>query len=305
MVQLNKPTDGPRIPYTDPKLAGKCKLEERTKKLKEAYEADPVSYDSGAKSFPFDGALWADDKIKKALKVDVQNNRCCFCEKDITDGGSLEHFRPKEGGRQEKGDPISKPGYYWLVYEWKNWFYACQQCNGAKGTIFPLADPTQREKSHLTDEDCAQESPLLLDLTSENPSDFIEYVGLEIVPKIKNDPRCEAIIDTVSLDRAGLFNKRVNHSEVYWRYRDAMLINKKLKKETIEENINFYNGWLEESSEPGQEFSYMMKCNLDAWKFKPLNDEIVTKQSFLHEVKIFLLKWIAIWFPWLFRKKDS
>lgn len=261
MIKLNKPQDGPTFPYKKGKHKGECRLIIKTNGLKEEYVNHQVNFDNGSREFTFDGSLWGNETVKKILKVEVQSNRCCYCEKDITDGGSLEHFRPKKGVKQKAGNSIEKPGYYWLAYEWSNWFYSCQECNNAKDTIFPITDDKKRAKNHLVDEKCIHETPILPDLTKDDPSEIIEYKGVEVFPKKGNNQKGKTLIETVKLDRSTLLDTRAEHCEIHWRM-----------KESLELGLlgygalKFYNTSLQESSKPGKKFSYMMKCNLESWK---------------------------------------
>lgn len=75
--------------------------------------------------------------------------RCVYCETEITDfqRGDVEHHRPKRAVtdehdnpvwlkdqtgatvRNEDGEPVPHPGYYWLAYDWRNLLPSCQICN--------------------------------------------------------------------------------------------------------------------------------------------------------------------------------
>lgn len=273
MVKLNKPQIGPEIPYLIGRNAGRCKLVVKTEYLKKDYEVNSNDYDSGSKDLSFDNGLWGEEIIKESLKVKVQKNRCCYCEKDITDGGSLEHFRPKNGAKQKRGDSIEKPGYYWLAYKWSNWFYSCQECNNAKDTIFPLADPTKRAKNHLADESCSMETPLLINLSSDSPEEMIHYKGVEVFPNSSNKGRGSIIIETVKLDRKSLLDTRTEHCEPYWRIKDAIELGV-----LGQDAVVFHNESLEKAAIPGNKFSYMMKCNLEDWK-------ITSSEAFLYRLR--------------------
>lgn len=76
---------------------------------------------------------------------DMQNKKCCYCEKYIEKEGheqAIEHFRPKA--------PNMYPN---LQNEWKNLLHSCAFCNGAKWCHFPvdedggplLIDPSDEE----------------------------------------------------------------------------------------------------------------------------------------------------------------
>ena len=119
------------------------------KRLCEQYDSSPDSYKSGAKAFAsrdFESGIYGAKSVKQALQK-AQHGKCAFCESKITHiaYGDVEHFRPKAGYRQCPKDPLVRPGYYRLAYEWSNLFFCCTLCNQRfKGNHFPLADPARR-----------------------------------------------------------------------------------------------------------------------------------------------------------------
>ena len=86
--------------------------------------------------------------------VKAQHDKCCFCESKVThiSYGDVKHYRPKAGYRQDPEEPLGRPGYYWLAYEWSNLMFCCQICNQRfKRNLFPLADPARRAETHHDD----------------------------------------------------------------------------------------------------------------------------------------------------------
>ena len=94
------------------------------------------------------------------LKLHVFHNKCAYCESRIVGfPGDTEHFRPKNRVRiveaddtsvivkvkDEEGEEITHPGYFWLAYHWQNLLPSCQFCNAAGGKLdmFPV------QKSHV------------------------------------------------------------------------------------------------------------------------------------------------------------
>lgn len=119
--------------------------------------------------------VYAHPSIKDALRA-AQHHKCAYCEtSNPRSHDVVEHFRPKSGWRQNQGDPLSRPQYFWLAYEWDNLLFACDLCNdaGHKQNLFPLANPKQRASP--TAPSVAQEKPLLINPYTENPSEFIEW----------------------------------------------------------------------------------------------------------------------------------
>ncbi len=76
---------------------------------------------NGAIQFQFKKSIYANKVVKDALVV-AQHSKCAFCESAFLHVafGAVEHFRPKSGVKQRASDPLSRPGYFWLAYEWSN-----------------------------------------------------------------------------------------------------------------------------------------------------------------------------------------
>lgn len=93
-------------------------LREETRKLIEAY-------DGGAS---FDPDHWRHPRVLGALLA-LHGLSCAYCQGSLTpsDRGDVEHFRPKSI-------------YWWLAYDFTNYFLSCSRCNRVrKGDRFPLA----------------------------------------------------------------------------------------------------------------------------------------------------------------------
>ena len=126
MIKIHKPASAPKI------LTGRGKL--ATQQLCDAFDHQHSS------DFDFDSSIYGAKSVKNKLKL-AQNHKCGFCEAklDHIAYGDVEHFRPKAGYRQKGNDPLQKPGYYWLAYEWDNLLFSCQICNQRyKKNLFPI-----------------------------------------------------------------------------------------------------------------------------------------------------------------------
>jgi hypothetical protein len=142
-----------------------------TARLCEEYDRAPADYQSGTKRLVISDAIYAHRSVVDAL-ISVQHRKCCFCDRKTL--GDVEHFRPKQGFRQRLSDPLTRPGYYWLAYEWNNLFMACGPCNQRlKGNLFPLLQPERRARSHR--DDIGHEEPLLLHPRDDEPSHHIGF----------------------------------------------------------------------------------------------------------------------------------
>lgn len=167
------------------------------------YDRSSDGYLSGARRFAFDAHLYGHASVVAALTA-AQHGKCCFCERRTL--GDVEHFRPKSGWRQSPGDPLRRPGYYWLAYEWGNLFVACGPCNQRfKRELFPLADPAERAMSHHAD--VRRERPLLIDPGSDEPEQLIGFRE-EVAYPIDGSVRASATIELIALNREDLIESR-------------------------------------------------------------------------------------------------
>ena len=154
-------------------------------------------------------SLYGHAEVKQALKT-AQHDKCAYCEtRDARSPGAVEHYRPKGGWRQNKGDTLQPPGYFWLAYRWKNLLFACTMCNdgGHKENRFPLDNPATRATPSAPS--IRRESPLLLDpYSGVDPSRHIEW-NADVPRTHAASPRGAATIDVFGLDRdRGLIDRR-------------------------------------------------------------------------------------------------
>ena len=195
MIRINKPAEAPVILQNRGVKA--------TSLFREQYDLDPKAY----KNWKFDSRIYGAKSVKNALR-NAQYDKCAFCEstgKHIA-YGDVEHFRPKAGYRQRPKDPLTRPGYYWLAYDWSNLLFCCQLCNQQfKRNHFPLLNVSQRAKSHH--DDIKSEQPLLIHPAIEAPSLFLDF-RQEYLYAIDNNPRGRVTIEVLGLNREGLAEVR-------------------------------------------------------------------------------------------------
>src|SRR6185369_8973548 len=130
--------------------------------------------------------------------------------------GDAEHFRPK--GKvtilvDEKTVTVQvagkdHPGYYWLVYDWRNLFPACSQCNtGGKMNHFPVA------RTHVTAHDAdrndpddldAIEEPLLLNPYKDQPHEYLLFGDHGILTAVDGKLKGQNSIEIYRLKRGPL-----------------------------------------------------------------------------------------------------
>lgn len=107
-----------------------------------------------------DPAIYKASDVKEQLLKD-QAYKCAYCEKKVEGAyDDVEHYRPKNQ-------------YHWLGHDWKNLLFACTICNKSyKKTNFPLADETKRS---IDTHDISKEEPLIINPSTESPSNYIVY----------------------------------------------------------------------------------------------------------------------------------
>jgi uncharacterized protein (TIGR02646 family) len=188
------------------------------------YAASPADYRSGTKTFDFDKSIYAAREVKDALLA-AQHDKCAFCESPVRHigYGAVEHFRPKAGYKQRKGDSLKRPGYYWLAYDWDNLFFCCQLCNEQfKQNHFPLRNGRTRARSHA--DPLSAEQPLLIHPVQLEPADHITF-RQERAVAVGGSAEGKATIRLLGLNRLELREartRRLNSLKDLLRLRDLL-----------------------------------------------------------------------------------
>lgn len=203
-----------------------------------------VDYDAGVTIFEFDNNIYAADTVKETL-IEIQNYKCAFCEARIghIDDGDVEHFRPKKGYKQTNGDPLEKPGYYWLGYHWDNLYLACTKCNQRnKGNLFPLLTGSVRAISHHSNLDL--ELPVFIHPSAEDPSQHITFEN-EIPTEVNGSIRGKLTIQYLALDRSVLTQDRAERlsdlKTLFELVKLIPLIPEDIRKEALQNLQRQYN----------------------------------------------------------------
>ena len=181
-----------------------------------------LAYESGNQDFDFNSAIYGDKEVKTALIL-AQHGKCCFCERKIHEDGDVEHFRPKGGISQGSKEPMEKPGYYWLAYDWSNLLLSCSACNSRhKRNLFPLANTGKRVVNHFGASAIHEEEPLFIDPSCENPAIFIGFDG-PVPYAIDDNTRGAMTIQALGLNRIALVKIRRDYLNVLKQVHDALL----------------------------------------------------------------------------------
>lgn len=104
--------------------------------------------------------------VVRALWI-MQREKCCYCERKIPDTGhakAVEHFAPKSVFKARRN-------------HWSNLLLACSQCNGKKGSKFPvMLTETIHEEKLLYVKKAGKNPPALIDPAGKiNPEAHLDY----------------------------------------------------------------------------------------------------------------------------------
>ncbi|MCP4369397.1 MAG: TIGR02646 family protein [Deltaproteobacteria bacterium] len=155
--------------------------------------------------------IYGHPQVRMALEK-LFYDKCAYCETKVTarSDWDVEHFRPK--GRVAEND--NHDGYYWLAYNWENFYLSCTHCNqrrkdkprwgdlrqaGAGGKMgqFPLEDETTRAMS--PQDDTNQEQVLLLDPCSDDPEEHLCFDLKGQIIRVNNSRKSAVSIEVFSL----------------------------------------------------------------------------------------------------------
>lgn len=211
-----------------------------------------TDYDNGIREFKFSSRIYGHKTVKSALK-ELQNHKCCFCEAKINhiSHGDVEHFRPKAGYNTTIGGRLSKPGYYWLAYDFSNLFLACQICNQSyKKNYFPLKNESNRARSHR--DNIRDEENLILHPESDNPEEHLTFEQ-EVIKPLNASEKGKETIKRTGLNRKLLQDDRMDLLNILKTLANVARGN---SVESHEAKEHFKRLGL-----PTSKYSLMVKCN--------------------------------------------
>ncbi|HEX6170181.1 MAG TPA: hypothetical protein VFZ33_10825 [Chitinophagaceae bacterium] len=151
----------------------------------------------------FEFKVYINKEIKEALINNFQN-KCAYCETPISLANSveIELFRPKAGARGTK--TVDHDHYWWLCYEWRNFYLSCTFCARKKKNFFPVDG--ERAKVGAPYEEVVKEKSWLVDPCIDDPGEHISFDerGFAIPVSRKG----EATIEMFDLNRPDLKSAR-------------------------------------------------------------------------------------------------
>lgn len=276
MIHVNKPHD-PRSKYMRDKAV------KQTNDDCDAYDLNSDAYHStedDRKKLPVVESIYKAAGVKDTLieanyaEGDKKIGKCYFCESHLPRRDlHIEHFHPKNGFKKSRDSDEEYPGYYWLAYDWDNLLLGCSECNGIKGTIFPLANEGRRAHSHRDRDKVSLENPLLINPTEENkdPRDHIRFLDDAPDPQ---DRKGQKTIELLRLDggkegkeRPFLKEKRLNLWNIL-RFRRGVYEKAKLHCDDAKwkQLADEARDYLEKATLPESEFSSMAQDFLSDWE---------------------------------------
>lgn len=123
----------------------------------------------------------------------------------------LNYFRPVSGVIGLDGK-FTRPGYWWLAYDWKNVYLACMDCAKLKGNKFPVKGTRMRSPAGGP---LRAEGALLLDPCADRPEEHLIFYETGLVASETEQGR--TTIDVLGLNRSNLVKARTKVlEEIGW-----------------------------------------------------------------------------------------
>lgn len=194
-----------------PKVFYSKEMEYAVENLNRFYEGSKASRTQKRYSKSFEPELRKPiiDALSELFKM-----KCAYCEAKVDQANSAvyDHFRPKHGARWQ-GSEFANEHYWWLTYEWRNFYFSCQKCNQFKASWFPI-EGKRAEINDSYENVISKEKQLLIDPCNENPREHFHFSNQgEVYGRTK---RGEITVDFLKLNRKDLIKSRLEVlKEVY------------------------------------------------------------------------------------------
>ena len=253
MIKIDRHNFPPKDVYINVKNVGKHRWRCLENKVLIDFNNHPEKFRDGTYVFPKHPSydIWREELLTK------QGHKCCYCEKSI-DKGELEHFRPKNGYKQQKGSSLTYPGYYWLAYRWKNLLLSCGECNDSarKGNLFPIGGiRAQNQRSSLN-----AELNHLINPYEETPNDSISFYKYSPISK---NGRGRLTIDVFELDKR--IDLKTERERAFATYESLSLLikHKHLLPDNIQDKIAEAEERIKIAMKKKSPFSGMIRENVE------------------------------------------
>lgn len=102
--------------------------------------------------------------------ADIFYEKCAYSERKIVDvhESNLHFHRPIRDALDETGN-VSPDHYWWLMFDWKNWYLAADQINRSAANFFPVfGDRSQVDEERM-------DRGVLLDPCDDEPASYLSF----------------------------------------------------------------------------------------------------------------------------------
>lgn len=164
------------------------------------YDAAPAEYRRGTKTFDFDKSVYAAREVKEAL-LTAQHGKCAFCESLVRhiSYGAVEHYRPKAGYKQQKGDSLKHPAITGSPTTGETCSSAVSSATSSSNRIISLSRLVATAPGRTRTNSAAKNRSSFIQRCSirRNTSDFDrnERSQSAEVPRVKPQSACWGLID--------------------------------------------------------------------------------------------------------------
>lgn len=192
------------------------------------------------------------------------NNKCAYCEGEISlNGGGFDYFRPI-GGIKGEGENSYSFHYIWLCYEWSNLYLICENCNSYKRNFFPV------ESIRATFNQSVQnEQPLFIDPCNEYPEDHI-YIN-QFGRMLGKTKKGENSIDLLNLNSEYLIKRRKERIDDLRNILEKLI--KSYRENRNDNSILNFAGYIEGLFGPTHQYLAARKFYLAQWIMTELSPQ--------------------------------
>ncbi len=167
------------------------------------------------------------------------HHKCAYCETQLPTrrDGDIELFRPLS--RAINLDGKMAPGYWWLAFEWSNFYLACAQCNRTyKRNRFPVHGSRLQYGGQVANEEALLLDPCLTRDFEEMHFYYVDDPALQEVAMVPETKRGKVSIEILGLNRADLRRRRFGEWEKFQLLLEHSLVNTAAPAQpTIERSI--------------------------------------------------------------------